>query len=366
MKISKLLSPVFAVGLSIFVSAQAFAANKVFWDAQALNGVNRIVKENDSLIDQEVLNEVGKALDLKLKSLQLPFDIAIRNDELQNITGQAFMEMPEQYALIPIVLDDSISKSFYRADNTNFYKYIVRTNISVVLCGYGGSMLDRVNFLYNIPLNGYGVVRSKGLPPTKDQLKAQFIANAQQIINKRFFIPPNIVEFMNPKYGKTKTYQVTKVNVTPQAQVSFSSHQEELNEEIIPYVAASYTSTYAAVHPEYVVLPEKTRGAKWQLAIVKHISNNLTESNIEEETGARPIELELMDYSIQEVKASNRSKDASFFDKFILKVGVRDLTRKKMVQPMKEFQLPNNIIAQAEISLPTFYGYAARQLAKEK
>lgn len=363
MKLSKFLTPVFVAGLSIFISAQAFAANKVFWDGQTLNGIAKTSDET-ILADSTALSEIGKAFDTRLGMIQLPFELGVRNDQLKTASASAFMEMPEEYALIPVVLDDSTYESWYEAENTKYYKTIVRTNISVLLCGYGGSMGDKVNFLYNIPLSGYGVVRTKGNSPTTAQLRQQFISNAVQLINKRFFVPPNIVNFMNPKFGKTKTYQVDTINVDVSAKKNFD--EVELSKEIIPYVASSYTTAYAALHPELVVLPDKIHGKNWQQMIAKHINSNLVEVDMLEEGFVKPIRLELMNYSLQKVKDSTRTKDASFFDKYILKVGMKNLNNGKTVQPFKEFQIPNNIPSKAEISLPTFYGYAARILAKEK
>lgn len=363
MNIKKLLSPIFVASLSMVISAQAFAANRVFWDGRAISAIAERKAGNYELADTSALSEIGSYVDMKLKAVPLPFELGLRDSQLKNANIDAFSADEEQFALIPIVLDDSVSESWYEADNEKFYKYIVRTNINIMLCGYGGKMQNRVNFLYNIPLNGYGVVRTKA-PATKEQLRKQFLSNAQQIINKRLNVPANIVDFMDPTYGKTKIYQVQNVSVDPKM-----GKVQDLNDmmgDIVSNIANSYTGAYAAAHPEFVVLPDKLKGEAWQKAVVKHIDANLSASEIDDEVGARAINLEIFDYSLQKVKDPTRTKDASFFDKYVLRVGLRDLTSKKSVQPVKEYQLPNNIPARAEISPENFYGHAARLLARGK
>lgn len=368
MRIKKILSPIFVASLSILISAQAFAANKVSWDGQAISAITQRLSGNPVLADEVALKEIGSFIDAKLKVIPLPsgMEIGVKDDDLKSNNLNALAEDEIKFALIPVILDDSITENSYIAENTTYRKYIVRTNINVLLCGYGGVLQNRVNFLYNIPMNGYGVVRSKDEPASTELLRKQFVSNAKQLIDKRFIIPQNIVDFMVPNIDKTKIYQVDTVKVASNAVGVNQLDEDMIKNEIIPYIARSYTGAYAATHPEYLVLPDNVSGNEWRKAVIKHIDANLSDGLEFEEGGIRPINLEITDYALWKAKDPKRTKDASFDDIWTLKVGLRDVNTKKMVQPTKDFTVSKIIGSTVEISPSTFYGYAARMLAKGK
>ncbi len=364
MKTKLLTTTLLAMGLCAVFSAQAFAFNKVNLAPVAISSVPVSPRDCPPLVDEEMLEQIGKFVDDKLRVSALPFELVAKDNELKNADTLDKMSDEMQCAIIPLVLDDSSHGEHYLVDGVVYHKTIVHTNISLMFCAYGGALQNRVSFLYNIPLNGYGVLRTNK-PVPLEWLKRQFLANAEQMISKRLAIPANINQYLNPGYGKTKTYRVRGVDVSKvKGMEKFPSLF--VAKQILPTVASAYTAAYAKAHPGYVVLPECYAGEEWKKKVIQHLNNNVSE-RLEEETGdVNDIDLSLLAYEKIKLPAKKGSKNASFYNKWQVVVSMEDLTNKTKVRHVRNYDIPSNVPNITQINLPGVFGSAARELAIQK
>lgn len=296
-----------AFGVCTFFSANSFANAKpqVLWNGQFVYaGINN---SDYKVWNDNVATAMCDMLDKKLKSMQkqgqLPFDINIP-DSFQNDDVKSKIDANDsQYAaLVPVVLSDAVKCDTFDYNGKTWYKYDVRTLISLMFCV---KEIDGIHIAYNIPLYSYGMLGddlghnlNSGNPELLQQvqngslLREQFIANFEGALED-LKVSPSMAKFLSDKKLRVACGQVTKVILDDNVCQKYGSN----NMEIPEIVAKVFSSAYLAKHPNMVMLPDVLSGNRWKEKVAKQLDPNLNEASIVMDANPQSIELKVTPYT---------------------------------------------------------------------
>lgn len=258
-----------ALSFCILVCAGAEAKSKVdknakpdiVWPHVAYDAIR---ERSDKVVDNGVCLEVAKLVDARLRELQeagtLPFTVVDKEDSANPFDFKQDSE--PQVTLIPLIVDDHAYESVITINGDKYDKKLSRCSIDIAFCYYPGSG-ESLRVLKVIPLDGYSVLGANGeyRQIGKDVEQKEFVTNAGKLINGYLTFSPKdkFFKLIKEKKYNAFTYQVTDVIIASEAAKKFYKTEDNLN-LVRSLIGSTYTSAYAAEHPDLAILPSLTNG----------------------------------------------------------------------------------------------------------
>lgn len=270
------------LSLCVVSNVQAFAANEVLWDKQAVvieisNDLPKYTQEYPMAI-----NEIGDIIDTKFSSTQQPF----KTRHVNNYANNGDIGTDDYIAVVPVVLDEGLyeRKIALRGKFTGqtAYRYDVISQLNLLFCAKDGGDF---RILYNKPLAAHKEFgQDMDLYEMLDRkyLGKVFTDNIKFAVDNQLKLPANFGELINRDTDSAQnTYQVTDVTVSS---VGFRQgfSEKAIENYVKPLVATAFTNAYANKHPEYVVLPSVSSTINWKKAVLSHLEPESQKTDYED------------------------------------------------------------------------------------
>ena len=269
MKKSTVICGVLLLTFVVNMAEAKESLHEISWPHAVYSGIKQRDEKLLEANDKNVLNEFSMAITARLKALQQKNELPFQLKETDN-SFEEDKSADGSVTIVPLLLDDHAYVSKYSINNQEFSTAVLMCQMDILFCYYPGSG-SSLRCLYNIPLIGH-----KNLGPfeggviSKDILKREYIDGVKQLIGQELnFKNKNILKDLELHKVTPDTYQVTDVTLTsPSANKFYGEIYPKIkNEDGLPLVkaliASSYTSSFAAKHPELTVLPSRAVG-NWE------------------------------------------------------------------------------------------------------
>lgn len=284
----KMIGFILALGACTFTGVSSFANGPVvYWNQQvlyAVDGANQGDTVGRCLNNEEYRNKLCPAIgqmiaqkfDYLKKNGGLPFEIGNYVDRSNfDAKGIAKSEGKVQ-VMVPVVVGDSYHRDSATFQGNTFYKYDVKTLVDLMFCEISED--GGVHVIYNVPMMAYATPGSQfevTNPLDEKILAKQFFVNSKEAIIQDLDFPSDFAKYLSVKHtGKfERVYQVTDVSVCGFNEYGKINLVSGTKAEIAikKAVADAFTSKFAKVNRNCIVMPSPLSGNMWQQRLAEYI-----------------------------------------------------------------------------------------------